>query len=308
MDFQKFESFQQKNVYQPKTKITDFKREFVKDIAEYLAEHAAGKMEERIQYLRQNHSGSYYLLEREDDWSRRTHYNERGKDIRFWNVYGNELDNYIEMHSKTHDFIYGEEGDDTIKGGWGDDVIVGGNFQRELNRDSDVLLGEEGKDTLIAYHDDNAYGGDGEDVIVGIGRCRLMGDFGDYPYHSRNHGNYYSDKFVLYTDTTIQHRSSRAQIDDFNQADQLIINFGLDWNGEQTKFGGVRPDDYQSSAFPGTTYDLMVFYDDNNNAVAEIFATDLQGFDLQVNDDDTQLVVTGSDYVQRVLTTGMEFC
>ncbi|AII42181.1 hypothetical protein KR100_02020 [Synechococcus sp. KORDI-100] len=307
MDFQKFETFQQKSVYQPKTKITDFERENVKDVAEYLAEQAAGKMEERIQYLRQNHSGSYHLLEREDDWSRRTHYNERGKEIKFWNVYGNELNNYIEMHSKTHDFIYGDNGEDTIKGGWGDDVIVGGDFHLRGYLDRDKLMGENGKDTLIAYHDDWAYGGHGEDVLVGTGKCWLRGDFGDYPYRSRNHGNYYSDKFVLYTDTT-RNRNNRAYIADFNQADQLIINFGLDRNGEQTKFGGVRPDDYHSTAFPGTTEDLMVFYDDNNKAVAEIFATDLQGFDVQVNDDNTQLVVTGSDYVQRVLTTGVELC
>ena len=51
----------------------------------------------------------------------------------------------------------------------------------------------------------------------------------------------------------------------------------------------------------------MVFFDDSNNAVGKIFATDLQGFDLQVNNDGEQLVVTGSEYTQRVLTTGMEF-
>ena len=312
MEFQKFETFKLKSAYQPKTKMTDFEREFAKDIAEYLAEHAAGKMEERIQYLRQNHSGSYHLHERVDNWTQtRTRYNELGNDIRFMSVYGNKSHNQIRMDSETHEFIYGDDGNDIVKGGWGDDVIIGGDFERAYHsRDIDELRGEDGKDTLFANFWDLAYGGNGEDVLVGIGKCWLRGDSENEGYDARSsfqlgygsHGDRYSDKFVLYTDTTPRYIDNSAIIADFTQADQLIINFGLGRNGEQSKFGGIRPG-------VDHTYqiDTMVFFDDSNNAVGKIFATDLQGFDLQVNNDGEQLVVTGSEYTQRVLTTGMEF-
>lgn len=308
MDFQRFETFKLKSEYQPKSKIIDFERENVRDISENLAEQAAGKLEERVQYLRQNYSGSYHLPEHVDDWSQtRIRYNNRGNDIRYMSVYGNESHNHIAMDSGTHDLIYGDDGNDIIEGGWGDDVIIGGDFGRY--RDRDELRGEDGKDTLFAYYFDLAYGGHGEDVLVGTGKCWLSGDSENEGYDLRqsfqlghgSHGDRYSDKFVLYTDTTPCCTDNSAIIADFTQADQLVINFGLGRNGEQSKFGGIRPD-----VDPMYDIDTMVFFDDSNNAVAKIFASDLQGFDLQVINDGGQLVVTGSEYTQRVLTTGME--
>ena len=290
MDFQNFETFKLKSIYQPKTEISDFVKENTKEMVEYLAEQATEKMEERMRYLRQNHGATYHL--RDTDWEHAsTHYNERGNDIRFFSIYGSEKDNSIRMSMETHDFIYGDNGRDKIFGGWGDDVIIGGNY--EYYSDEDELYGQDGNDTLFAYSGDRAYGGRGMDVLVGYGQSTLIGDG---PVRDR----LYSDKFVVFTDS--YNPRSGTFISDMGQEDQLIINFG-----RGRKLGGIRPiidNDYDTTS---RAYETMVIFDDGNQSVAKIFRSDLQGFEIQVSEDSKQLVITGSEYTQRVLVTGMEF-
>lgn len=70
--------------------------------------------------------------------------------------------------------VFGEEGNDTLRGGSDNDVLNGGE-------DADTILGNAGDDTLIgASGEDVIAGGSGDDVIFGGGNSDVLrGDTGD---------------------------------------------------------------------------------------------------------------------------------
>jgi Ca2+-binding RTX toxin-like protein len=149
-------------------------------------------------------------------------------------------------------------------------------------------MGEAGQDTIFVNKTAVAFGGDGNDVLVGHGSSYLRGEDDN-------------DKFVVYTKAT-----EKAFVMDLTHQDQMIIRFS-ETEGEAITFGGIAPDDD-----PDSRGRRRVVIDSRGDSVAEfqfgssITDNDLSEFDVTVNNAGTELVITGSDYTQRVLTTGME--
>src|SRR6185369_6634552 len=66
----------------------------------------------------------------------------------------------IDHAIKKNAFVFGEDGNDTAKGGGGNDVLVGGAGKDQLN-------GYNGRDILIGGADaDHLQGDDGDDVLI----------------------------------------------------------------------------------------------------------------------------------------------
>jgi Ca2+-binding RTX toxin-like protein len=224
----------------------------------------------------------------------RPYYNELGNEIKFWNIIGTKTDNKIDMNMRTHDYIVGGGNKDFVYAGWGDDVLWGmsdPDHDWHINYESDhgVFMGEAGQDTIFVNKTAVAFGGDGNDVLVGHGSSYLRGEDDN-------------DKFVVYTKAT-----EVAFVGDLTHQDQMIIRFS-ETEGEAIAFGGIAP--INSSMYGGPAMSVI---DSRGDSVAEFrfggFGSsriDLSEFDVTVNNAGAELVITGSDYTQRVLTTGME--
>ena len=153
------------------------------DIADYLRNQFPAKLQERIDLLRENHSGTFEIEETEqeamsnvqvhDNFTQdRPHYNELGNEIKFWNIIGTKTDNRIRMNMRTHDNIVGGGNKDYVSAGWGDDVLMGMSdpeHEWHINHETDhgVFVGEAGQDTIFVNKTAVARGGVGNDVLVG---------------------------------------------------------------------------------------------------------------------------------------------
>ena len=93
-------------------------------------------------------------------------------------------DDYIESQTSGVSYIYGENGNDTLIGGWGDDIIWGGAGIDYIDGryGNDTILGDASGFTSIDTPEeqgDEIYGGDGDDSISGdIGNDSISGGYG----------------------------------------------------------------------------------------------------------------------------------
>ena len=91
-----------------------------------------------------------------------------------------------------NDILYGEDGNDKLKGGNGRDTLYGGNGNDKLKggkgndilyggKGNDILYGRKGDDTLYGENgNDTLYGENGDDELYGgCGRDLLIGGKGD---------------------------------------------------------------------------------------------------------------------------------
>ncbi|WP_420865319.1 Calx-beta domain-containing protein, partial [Nodularia spumigena] len=116
-----------------------------------------------------------------------------------------------------NDYLYGEDGNDTINGGGDNDYLYGGSGD-------DILNGDAGNDTI--------YGQDGNDTLIGG-----SGNSGERDYLSGGSG---SDRFIIGDATWIGYddgnaatngNNDYAEIADFNEAEGDIIQLkaGVDY-------------------------------------------------------------------------------
>ena len=84
---------------------------------------------------------------------------------------------------RSHDVIYGGDGDDIINGGGGSDILYGGDGNDHINTGSgyghDVLVGGRGDDILTGSHRSSTYiyqYGDGDDTIIDTGQVGVTPD------------------------------------------------------------------------------------------------------------------------------------
>lgn len=99
----------------------------------------------------------------DDDWD----FSDVENPIR---LLGQSGDDEIRGSDKYSNALYGNNGNDTIRGGWRDDIISGGDGDDKLfgYDNSDVLYGGDGNDLIVGgVGEDIIYGNSGNDTIYG---------------------------------------------------------------------------------------------------------------------------------------------
>ena len=251
----------------------------MKEFADYLKEEFPKKLQEKMNFLRDNHSGTHRINEDTHDWiNDTTFYNELGNDIRFFTVYGNRYGNTISMRMRTHDTILGDFGNDQISAGWGNDLVFGGDLASSQSRreDTDTMYGGAGNDVLIAFTNDQAYGQEGRDTLIGHSGSRLKGGSS-------------SDTFVIniHQNDQLQSQNDDYQVPeilDLTTEDKLIINFP-----DGAGFGGATSRQHLHGA--NTTIITT-----NGDDVVMLRNAELAGFELEPNHDGSVVTITGSDF------------
>lgn len=162
--------------------------------------------------------GKYSDYDLEFDGGIRMHVTDKGSPFRY--IYGDSSDDVLKAVVEDS-FLFGFEGDDTIKGSDGDDIIYG-------NQGSDTIHAGAGNDIL--------HGGEGDDVLDGgEGDDLLYGGAGDDTYiFGRNYGtDVISDEAGITTirikdfalsDLTIVQAGEEAVITAKASGDRLIIS------------------------------------------------------------------------------------
>ena len=128
------------------------------------------------------------------------------------------------------------------------------------------MHGGSGRDTIISYMNDDAYGESGNDRLIGYDNAQLWGGQG-------------SDTFELHQ--RIRHTLS-PRVLDFSHSDRVVVKFD-----DRRSFGGIIPADNNSD---------YVIMDSNNNQVGRLFIDSLEGFNIRATQDGAVLTITGSDF------------
>ena len=279
MKFKKFDQFKPQSFADIQKQQQKDQTQTMKEFADYLKEELPKKLQEKMNFLRDNHSGTYRIDEDTWNWTNdTTFYNEQGNDIRFFTVYGNRNRNEISMEMRTHDTIFGDFGNDQIHAGWGNDIVFGGDLSPSHTSivDSDEMYGGAGNDVLIAFTTDLASGQEGRDTLIG---------------HSGSHlkGGSSSDTFVIniHQNDQLQSQNDDYQVPeilDLTTEDKLIINFP-----DGAGFGGATSRQHLHGA--NTTIITT-----NGDDVVMLRNAELAGFELEPNHDGSVVTITGSDF------------
>ena len=100
------------------------------------------------------------------------------KERRPFNLYGDVI-----LAGDGKDTVFGQQGNDVLRGEGGNDALLGGSGHDSLHggRGNDVLFGQGGRDAIDGDQgDDLIYGGEGADLLRGgSGSDQLIGNDGD---------------------------------------------------------------------------------------------------------------------------------
>lgn len=209
------------------------------------------------------HTGSYDMDCYDTHWSPyRDYYNEQANQVFFMEVNGSNCRDFIEMRINTHDIIRGNGGSDFIYSRWGNDIIIGG---QEPVPAIDRMNGGAGDDVIVAYDMDQAYGCTGDDILFGLGDAYLEGGEDNDVFNIYNGDP--SGKVPYIGDLTHE-----------DKVDVVMIN--------QSQFTGFHPNNdgtyvVMTSNGPGTVLNIEC----------------LDDFDIQVNQDQTRVTITGSEFI-----------
>jgi len=192
--------------------------------------------------------------------------------------------------------IYGQEGNDTIKGGGDKDTIYGGQGNDDLNGgwDSDYLYGEDGDDSLqgdsfLGQGDDYLDGGTGnDDLHGGWGKDTLIGGSGN-DYLEANDG-----------DDSLDGGDGNDELDGGWGKDQLYGDLGDDVlngnDGKDSLYGGADNDKLNG----GWDTDTLDGGDGNDILQGDSFAA--KGDDTLLGGNGNDILVGGSG--DNILTGG----
>ena len=192
-----------------------------------------------------------------------------------------------------NDFLYGNDGDDTLYGGAREDTLYGGN-------DDDTLYGGAGNDTLYGgVGDDTLYGGSGKDFLEGEGGIDVL------------YGG--ADKDTFFVDIDDVGAGDTDIIVDFNTEDGDRLKLRLDVEGtfdassleKLATTSGLRFDAsgnalsaLQSELNDADINDVVIYKGDIIVAVLEDFtgfSTDMIDFSIRGEDGDDILYGSGGD-------------
>ena len=184
--------------------------------------------------------------------------------------------------------LYGEAGDDSLRGGYGDDVLSGGDGADSLfgGIGHDALDGGLGNDVIYVDTGDTARGGDGVDDIHVLAGVTVYGDAGADIFHFSSDSYYLRDSNIDRAPTTV---ADTALIADFSGAagDRLdllnpytVFSGILVWRGTApTGFlaqageavpdaGGTGTLDFWTG-YDATLGHTFIFVDSNGNGVVD---------------------------------------
>lgn len=218
----------------------------------------------------------------EFDGGIRMHVTDKGSPFRY--IYGDSSDDVLKAVVEDS-FLFGFEGDDTIKGSDGDDIIYGnqGSDTIHAGTGNDILHGGEGDDVLDGGEDDDLlYGGAGDDTYI-FGR------------------NYGTD--VISDESGI----STIRIHDFTLSELMIVQAGEDVvitaedTGDKLIINGFEqnPDSY-CIQIGEETFRLKEQITDDKGG----FVTGTDQYDYMIGSEENEFIFAGSEGDQILAGSG----
>ena len=147
--------------------------------------------------------------------------------------------------------LFGNDGNDTIRGGWGDDALIGGKGDDYLvggligivqQDDDNWIEGNQGNDTLLGYlGNDTLLGGQGKDLLVGAGGENVLNGGPGADIFKFGHGVPHSPTTLIGQDTIEDFGHGRDLIDLSNLNRVNNVDLAYSFIG-QDAFSGSGPE------------------------------------------------------------------
>jgi Ca2+-binding RTX toxin-like protein len=145
-------------------------------------------------------------------------------------VYGQDGDDFIKLAGsvKVPATLYGDAGNDRLKGAKGDDVLLGGEGDDHLNghKGNDIVIGGDGADRLLG-------GPDGDILIAGLLEYEFDQDALDALRDAWTGSGTFAERVAALRNTTaeafLSSEGADATVSDDGAADKLTGTSGTDW-------------------------------------------------------------------------------